>query len=81
MSTVSVCRALYTLFEGISDEIKARIVRIAFDGTSATSLLVDRDSGAVLTAPKLYNEAQPSASVELAAVCPTASIHPALSGA
>ena len=37
---------------------RARVAALAIDGTSATTLLVDARSGAVLAPPKLYNEAQ-----------------------
>lgn len=42
--------------------------RIAFDGTSATTILLDSSTGAVLEDAKLYNEAQPTESVEAAKV-------------
>lgn len=38
--------------------IREHAARIAFDGTSATALLVDRASGHVIADAKLYNEAQ-----------------------
>jgi hypothetical protein len=41
---------------------------VAFDGTSATALLLDRVSGRHLAAPKLYNEAQQPAAVAAAQV-------------
>lgn len=46
------------LLEGIPEGDRRRIRSIAFDGTSATCMLADRASGRVLTAAKLYNEAQ-----------------------
>lgn len=43
---------------------------IGFDGTSATTLLIDQSSGKCLTDPKLYNERQNDEAVELAKVNP-----------
>lgn len=54
------CRTLYRLLDAIPDDVKQLIVSLAFDGTSATALLLDRRTGAVLQPPKLYNESQVS---------------------
>jgi hypothetical protein len=43
--------------------VRQRVQSIAFDGTSATAMLIDRRDGSVLAAPKLYNEGQPDAAV------------------
>ena len=46
-------------------------MQVAFDGTSATAMLLDATSGATLEDAKLYNEAQGSDAVHAAAVCPS----------
>lgn len=62
MMNVCHCRALMDLLDQVPGELKRRTARIAFDGTSATALLLDSSTGDVLEPPKLYNEAQPEAS-------------------
>lgn len=49
---------LFELLSRIPAELAARVASIGFDGTSATALLVDKDSGSVLVPAKLYNESQ-----------------------
>jgi sugar (pentulose or hexulose) kinase len=56
---------LSSLLLSIPPEIRMQTQAIAFDGTSATSLLVESSSGRMLAAPKLYNEAQSPAVVEV----------------
>jgi hypothetical protein len=59
---------LFQLLAGLPQEQLGQVASIAFDGTSATALLVDRDSGALLAPAKLYNEAQGAAAVQAAKV-------------
>eukprot|EP00884_Botryococcus_braunii_P014144 jgi/Botrbrau1/22730/Bobra.0132s0068.1 len=59
---------LYRLLDAIPSDVKQLIVSLAFDGTSATALLLDRRTGAVLQPPKLYNESQSSEIVNKAKV-------------
>lgn len=46
--------------EALPAEQRAQAASIAIDGTSATTLLIDGDSGTVLAPPRMYNEAQPA---------------------
>ena len=55
---------LSSLLLSVPTEIRQQTRAIAFDGTSATSLLVDGCSGRMLAPPKLYNEAQSASVVE-----------------
>lgn len=55
--------ALQSTFHTIPGDIMARIGRICFDGTSATTLLIDMKSGDVISDAKLYNESQSEAAV------------------
>ena len=57
------CSALWKLLASIPAEQRRRIASLAIDGTSATTLLIDGDSGRCLAPPKMYNEAQPAAVV------------------
>eukprot|EP00892_Ulva_mutabilis_P009214 jgi/Ulvmu1/6665/UM003_0303.1 len=59
--------ALADLLQQLPGDLKQQTKRLAFDGTSATAMLLDRHTGAVLEPPKLYNEVQPQASVEATA--------------
>ena len=63
------CSALTSLLQQVPADVKNAAQRLAFDGTSATVLLVDRGSGEVIADAKLYNEAQPEACVAAAKVC------------
>ncbi len=49
-------------------ELRAELVSIAIDGTSATAMLLDKHSGQVLAPVKLYNESQSESSVAAAKV-------------
>lgn len=53
-------RVLFELIGSVDPQIRAGVAAVAFDGTSATALLVDpRDPAHGVLAPaKLYNEAQ-----------------------
>jgi hypothetical protein len=53
-----VSRALFDLLSAVPADIKARAKKVAFDGTSGTTVLVDRLSGDILAPAKLYNEVQ-----------------------
>lgn len=63
-----LCRALFDLLGRIPNEVISKVERVAFDGTSATTILLDSSSGAILADAKLYNEAQDDAVVQAAAV-------------
>lgn len=56
------------LLDQIPAELKREARRLAFDGTSATAILLDANTGSVLENAKLYNEVQPQASVTAAKV-------------
>jgi D-ribulokinase len=60
---LSVHRALFGLLEELPVDVVSRVAALAFDGTSATSMLIDRATGDSLTAPKLYNESQGAAAL------------------
>jgi sugar (pentulose or hexulose) kinase len=65
---VQQCRALFDLLSQLPAEVKGRIQRIAIDGTSATTILLDKSTGIVLAPAKLYNESQEDSCVRAAAV-------------
>eukprot|EP01023_Acetabularia_acetabulum_P066041 TRINITY_DN8844_c0_g1_i3.p1 TRINITY_DN8844_c0_g1~~TRINITY_DN8844_c0_g1_i3.p1 ORF type:complete len:463 (-),score=70.52 TRINITY_DN8844_c0_g1_i3:97-1485(-) len=56
--------ALFQLLGSIDNGMKSNIQSIAFDGTSATCMLIDKITGQILTQPKLYNESQSKQSVD-----------------
>jgi hypothetical protein len=66
LSDCYTCSALWQLLEAIPADQRRRIASLAIDGTSATTLLIDGDSGRCLAPPKLYNEAQPQSVVQRA---------------
>ncbi|GLI67893.1 hypothetical protein VaNZ11_012217 [Volvox africanus] len=51
-------RVLFELIGSLDPAVRSSIKSVAFDGTSATALLVDPRDGTPLAPPKLYNEAQ-----------------------
>ncbi len=51
-------RALFRLLDALPADVLGHVISLAIDGTSATALLLDRKTGAVLKPPKLYNESQ-----------------------
>lgn len=53
-----VHRVLFELIASLEPAVRSAVTSVAFDGTSATALLVDPRDGTPLTAPKLYNEPQ-----------------------
>ena len=61
-------RALFSLLSSLPAEARARVASLAIDGTSATAMLVDANSGRALAPPKLYNEAQGAEAVAAAKV-------------
>jgi len=62
-------RALNDVLLSIPEELITRIVSLAFDGTSGTTMLVDGDTGESLEPPKWYNEAQSTKAQNFASVC------------
>lgn len=58
------CSTLYALLSDLPPSTRASVASIAFDGTSATAMLVQRSTGAVLAPAKLYNESQEDAAVQ-----------------
>jgi hypothetical protein len=61
-------RVLFELLASLPAPARGRVASLAIDGTSATALLLDVGSGAVLAPPKLYNEAQGPEAVAAAKV-------------
>ena len=63
--------ALFELLDSIPEHVKSRLVTLAIDGTSSTTLLIDGESGALLQPPKMYSEAQhPSVVAAVKAISP-----------
>lgn len=56
---------LLRLFEQIPAELKGKSEAIAIDGTSGTALLVDKKTGQLLAAPKMYNEKESDEIIEM----------------
>mmetsp|Transcript_15067 Transcript_15067/g.25501 ORF Transcript_15067/g.25501 Transcript_15067/m.25501 type:complete len:212 (+) Transcript_15067:126-761(+) len=54
-------RALFGLLEDIPSELRSTVASIAIDGTSSTCMLMDDETGELLTTPLMYNEACPEA--------------------
>lgn len=61
-------RVLFELIAALPADVRSRVTSVAFDGTSATALLVDAASGKVLAPAKLYSEAQGPDAVQAAQV-------------
>ncbi|KAJ9515566.1 hypothetical protein QJQ45_021673 [Haematococcus lacustris] len=59
-------RCLEQLMKAVPEEVRSKVTALAFDGTSGTALLVDKASGRVLAAPRMYNEAQAPEAVQAA---------------
>ncbi|GAX83459.1 hypothetical protein CEUSTIGMA_g10884.t1 [Chlamydomonas eustigma] len=57
-------RLLWELLDSVPEKIRSEVVSVAFDGTSATSILVNQVDGKVLAPVKLYNEAQAEQAVQ-----------------
>lgn len=51
-------RVLFELVGSVPQDVRQHVAAVAIDGTSATTMLVDRNTGASLAPPKLYSEAQ-----------------------
>jgi sugar (pentulose or hexulose) kinase len=62
------CRVLFELVAALPQDVVSDVGAVAFDGTSATAMLVDAATGQQLAAPKLYNEAQGAEAVAAAKV-------------
>lgn len=61
-------RVLYQLTTSIPADICQHVAAVAFDGTSATAMLVDQQNGQMLAPVKLYNASQSSEAVAAAKV-------------
>ncbi|WIA31867.1 hypothetical protein OEZ86_002732 [Tetradesmus obliquus] len=59
-------RVLFELVAALPQDVVANVGAVAFDGTSATAMLVDAATGRQLAPPKLYNEAQGAEAVAAA---------------
>lgn len=59
---------LYELLQALPWDVRQGVASLAIDGTSATAMLVDRSTSAVLAPARLYNEAQPAEAVAAAKV-------------
>lgn len=59
---------LFELIAALPSAVVSQVQSVAFDGTSSTALLLDAATGRVLTAPKLYDEAQGPEAVAAAKV-------------
>eukprot|EP00877_Chromochloris_zofingiensis_P014222 jgi/Chrzof1/9053/Cz03g34110.t1 len=59
-------RVLYQLTTSIPADICQHVAAVAFDGTSATAMLVDQQNGQMLAPVKLYNASQSSEAVAAA---------------
>ena len=57
-SSQCACRALDVVMDTLPLDIRSNITSLAVDGTSATALLVDRDSREFLATPLMYYMAQ-----------------------
>ena len=62
--------ALWSLLDQLSEEVRARVVSVAVDGTSGTVIVVSADDGTVAYPPMLYNEKRDDAVAAVAAVAP-----------
>ncbi|GAQ91034.1 xylulose kinase-1 [Klebsormidium nitens] len=61
---------LHHLLSDLPADVKAATRSISFDGTSATTMIVDRQSGESLSPPFLYNASCPDALPAVAAMAP-----------
>jgi len=55
---------LMNLLRGLPADQRSHVEGVAFDGTSASVLMCDRDSGELLCAPMMYSEAMDSSAVD-----------------
>ncbi|XP_028765628.1 D-ribulose kinase isoform X1 [Neltuma alba] len=61
---------LFLLLEDIPSDVRKHIASISIDGTSATTLIVDSDTGEPLGRPFLYNESCPDALPMVKSIAP-----------
>ncbi|XP_042063914.1 D-ribulose kinase [Salvia splendens] len=61
---------LYSLLEDIPVSLRPFVASISIDGTSATTMIVDRETGESLCRPLLYNESCPEALATVKEVAP-----------
>ncbi|XP_061957978.1 D-ribulose kinase isoform X1 [Populus nigra] len=62
--------ALFSLLEDVPAHLRPLVASISIDGTSATTLIVDRNTGEPLWRPFLYNESCPDALPTVKSVAP-----------
>ncbi|CAL5089973.1 unnamed protein product [Urochloa decumbens] len=62
--------ALFQLIDDIPPTLRPSISSISIDGTSATTLVVDSETGELLAGPFLYNESFPDALPAVASIAP-----------
>ncbi|CAL5075923.1 unnamed protein product [Urochloa decumbens] len=62
--------ALFQLIDDIPPTLRPSISSISIDGTSATTLIVDSETGELLAGPFLYNESFPDALPAVASIAP-----------
>ncbi|KAL3702502.1 hypothetical protein R1sor_020524 [Riccia sorocarpa] len=61
---------LFSLIQSLPAEVLSRVVAVSLDGTSSTTMIVDRKSGEPVTRPILYNESRPQALPFVEAIAP-----------
>ncbi|KAF3335181.1 Xylulose kinase [Carex littledalei] len=61
---------LFMLLNDIPEEYRPSVASISIDGTSATTLIIDRRKGDVLSGPFLYNESFPNALPTVVSIAP-----------
>ncbi|KAG6555637.1 hypothetical protein Mapa_002873 [Marchantia paleacea] len=61
---------LFTLIDALPTEVRSRVVAISLDGTSSTTMIIDRKTGQPVTRPVLYNESRSQALPTVEAIAP-----------
>ncbi|KAJ3678464.1 hypothetical protein LUZ60_002267 [Juncus effusus] len=61
---------LFLLLNDIPKDYRSSISSISIDGTSATTLIIDREQGEVISGPFLYNESFPNALPNVISIAP-----------
>ncbi|KAL2649262.1 hypothetical protein R1flu_017390 [Riccia fluitans] len=61
---------LFSLIQSLPAEVLSRVVAVSLDGTSSTTMIVDRKTGEPVTRPVLYNESRSQALPSLEAIAP-----------
>ncbi|KAJ1694885.1 hypothetical protein LUZ63_011583 [Rhynchospora breviuscula] len=61
---------LFELLNDVPEEYRPNVASISIDGTSATTLIINRDNGQVLSGPFLYNESFPDALPTVLSIAP-----------